>query len=145
MSSDRNEPTDDFGRHFNPFRVIPCLLVDGSGMVKTERFRKPRYLGDIVNALRIFNEKEVDEIAVLDINAARVRRPPDVTFIQELAGECFMPLAYGGGISTAAQAVQIIRAGVEKVVLSTTAVEQPDVLTSIAANIGGQRDRKSVV
>lgn len=124
--------------HFNPFRVIPCLLVDGGGMVKTEAFRKPRYLGDIINGLRIFNEKEVDEIAVLDIEAARLRRPPNMELITELAAECFMPLAYGGGITTADEAGAIIRAGVEKVILNTTALEKPQVLRDIATNVGSQ-------
>lgn len=134
MSLDR-DPRLQF---FNPFRVIPCLLIDSSGMVKTERFRKPRYLGDILNALRIFNEKEVDEIVVLDIEAARTRRPPNIDLIAELSAECFMPLAYGGGVATAEQAKQIVRLGVEKVILNTAAFERPDLLREIAATIGSQ-------
>ena len=79
-------------------RVIPALLLHRDGLVKTERFKDPLYIGDPINTLRIFNEKEVDEIAVLDIDATRAGRPPDVARVAELAGECFMPLAYGGGV-----------------------------------------------
>ena len=125
-------------KDFNPFRVIPCLLVYGDRLVKTERFGTRRYLGDVVNALRIFNEKEVDEIMVLDIEAARTRRPPDMNFIAEIAGECFMPLAYGGGISTVDQARAIIKQGVEKVVISTGAFETPELIRQIADEVGSQ-------
>jgi cyclase len=125
-------------KDFNPFRVIPCLLVYGDRLVKTERFGSRRYLGDVVNALRIFNEKEVDEIMVLDIEAARTRRPPNMNFIAEVAGECFMPLAYGGGISTVAEARSIIKSGVEKVVISTAAFETPALIGQIAEDVGSQ-------
>jgi cyclase len=127
------------GSHaFNPFRVIPCLLVYGDRLVKTERFGARRYLGDVVNALRIFNEKEVDEIMVLDIEAARTRRPPDMKFIVEIAGECFMPLAYGGGVATVEQARAIIKSGVEKVVINTAAFETPELIRGIADEVGSQ-------
>lgn len=129
---------EPYTTYFNPFRVIPILLVNGSGMVKTRRFRKPRYLGDILNGLRIFNEKQVDEIAIIDIDAARTRRPPNMDLITELASECFMPLAYGGGIETTDQANGIIRAGVEKVILNTAAFQNTSMLCEIARTVGSQ-------
>jgi imidazole glycerol-phosphate synthase subunit HisF len=126
------------GAEFNPFRVIPCLLVHSDRLVKTERFGARRYVGDVMNALRIFNEKQVDEIAVLDIEAARSRRPPNMELIAELAGECFMPFAYGGGISQPEQVRAIIKAGVEKVIINTAAFEDPAFITRIAGDVGSQ-------
>ena len=78
-------------------RVIPCLLLKNGGLVKTQRFANPKYVGDPINAIRIFNEKEVDELLVLDIEASKLKREPDYNLIEEFAGECFMPLTYGGG------------------------------------------------
>lgn len=123
---------------FNPFRVIPCLLVQSGRLVKTQRFSAPRYVGDVVNALRIFNEKEVDEIVVLDIDAARSRRAPNLEYVAELAGECFMPFGYGGGIATLDQARAIIKAGAEKVILNTAAFENPELIAQIAGEVGSQ-------
>lgn len=133
-----NSEREAFGLTFNPFRVIPCLLMHAGQMVKTRRFRGKRYVGDILNSLRIFNEKEVDEIMVLDIEAARLRRPPDLALIREIASECFMPLAYGGGISTVSQVVEIISAGVEKVVLNTAALQSPELVEQSAKAVGRQ-------
>lgn len=124
---------------FHPFRVIPCLLISGQqGAVKTTRFSRPTYVGDVLNALRIFNEKEVDEIVVLDIDAARSRREPDLELVSVLAGECFMPLAYGGGVASAATVRAVVRCGVEKVVMNTAALENPDVLRAAADAVGSQ-------
>ena len=123
---------------FNPFRVIPCLQVDRGRLVKTTRYQNPAYVGDLINSLRIFNEKEVDEIAVIDISATREGRSPNFEMISEMAGECFMPLAYGGGISTAEEIEKIIRSGVEKVILNTAALENLDLVRRAADLVGSQ-------
>jgi cyclase len=119
-------------------RVIPCLLLRGAGLVKTTRFRDPKYIGDPINAIRIFNDKEVDELILLDIRASLERRGPAFSVIAEVAGECFMPLAYGGGIASVADARRIFKLGVEKVVLNTAAWRTPEVLTEIAREFGSQ-------
>ena len=119
-------------------RVIPTLLLTAAGLVKTRQFRNARYVGDPINALRIFNEKEIDEVAVLDIEATREGRAPDVERIRQLAGECFMPLTYGGGITTIDQVQQIFAAGVEKVVLNSALVNSPALVTEIARRYGRQ-------
>lgn len=125
---------------FNPFRIIPCLqVVRGGRMVKTTRYRNPSYVGDLINGLRIFNEKEVDEIAVIDITATREARGPDFAMIEEMASECFMPLAYGGGVSTVAQIERIIQLGVEKVILNTAALEDGvELLRAASGSVGSQ-------
>lgn len=119
-------------------RVIPCLLVRGNGLVKTRRFKDPVYVGDPVNAIRIFSEKEVDEIVVLDIDASREEREPNYELISEMAGEAFMPMAYGGGIRTLDQVRRLIRSGIEKVVINTRATESTGFLTEAAAVFGSQ-------
>ncbi|MDZ4017817.1 AglZ/HisF2 family acetamidino modification protein [Pseudomonas sichuanensis] len=119
-------------------RVIPALLLRDGGLVKTQKFGKHKYIGDPVNAIRIFNEKEVDELMVLDIDASRQRREPDYALIESVASECFMPLGYGGGISTVEQARQIFSSGVEKVVLQTFALENPKLVSDIAERFGSQ-------
>ncbi len=123
---------------FNPFRIIPCLQVDRGRLVKTTRYRNPAYVGDLINSLRIFNEKEVDEIAVVDISATAERRGPDFELISEMASECFMPLAYGGGITTSSEIERIIQLGVEKVILNTAALENLDLVRTAAASVGSQ-------
>lgn len=95
-------------------RIIPCLLVHDKGLVKTEHFKNPRYLGDPMNAVRIFNEKEVDELIILDIDATAEGRGPDFKMIEHWAEECRMPLCYGGGVTTVEQAQRIFSLGVEK-------------------------------
>jgi cyclase len=119
-------------------RIIPCLLLRGNGLVKTRRFKDAVYLGDPVNAVRIFSEKEVDEIVVLDIDASREQREPNYEVISEIAGECFMPMAYGGGIRSVEQANRLIRCGVEKVVINSAATESYSVLRDIADRFGSQ-------
>src|SRR5262245_49935843 len=119
-------------------RVIPCLLVQGRGLVKTVRFKDPRYVGDPVNAVRIFNEKEVDELILLDIAATRQGKPPDLRLIEEIAGECFMPLCYGGGIRTLEDATKILSVGVEKVAVNTQAIEKPAFVREMAEALGSQ-------
>jgi len=119
-------------------RITPCLLVSKKGLVKTVRFGAPKYVGDPINAVKIFNEKEVDELIVLDIDATVNRAEPDYTMIRNLAAECRMPLCYGGGIKTLEQAVRIIKLGVEKVALSSSAIENPKLVAEIARHVGSQ-------
>ena len=119
-------------------RIIPCLLIHKGGLVKTQAFKEPKYLGDPINAVKIFNEKEADELIVLDIDATVGRVEPNYALIAKLAAECRMPLCYGGGITTAEQASHIIDLGVEKIAISTAAVANPGILTAIANAIGRQ-------
>lgn len=119
-------------------RIIPCLLVHKGGLVKTVNFRSPKYVGDPINAVKIFNEKEADELVVLDIDATANNAEPDYRMIANLAAECRMPLCYGGGIRTPEQAKRIIGLGVEKVAISAAAVETPELITRIADEIGRQ-------
>lgn len=119
-------------------RVIPCLLVRGNGLVKTRRFKEPVYVGDPVNAMRIFSEKEVDEIVVLDIDASREGREPNYELIAEMAGEAFMPVAYGGGIRELQQIRRLIRCGVEKVVINSAAIESMAVIRDAVEVFGSQ-------
>jgi cyclase len=119
-------------------RITPCLLVHKNGLVKTRQFTDPKYVGDPLNAVRIFNEKEVDEIVVLDIDATAERREPDYGLIANLAAECRMPLCYGGGVRTPEQVERIIGLGVEKVAISAAAVETPDVVRAAAKVVGNQ-------
>lgn len=119
-------------------RVIPCLLVRGHGLVKTRKFKDPVYVGDPVNAVRIFSEKEVDELVVLDIDASRENREPNYELIAEIAGECFMPIAYGGGVQTLEQVRRLIRSGVEKVVINSAATRSTQVITEAAGVFGSQ-------
>jgi len=119
-------------------RIIPCLLVYDKGLVKTINFTDPKYVGDPINAVKIFNEKEVDELVVLDITATVRGREPDYLMIKNLATECRMPFCYGGGIKSAEQANRIINLGVEKVAISSAAIEKPELVTEIAEQIGSQ-------
>jgi len=119
-------------------RIIPCLLVHKKGLVKTVNFKNPKYVGDPINAVRIFNEKEVDELIVLDIDATTESREPDYKMIENLASECRMPLCYGGGIKTADQAQRIFGLGVEKVALSAEAMDNPGIVGEVAKIVGNQ-------
>ncbi|PKN34768.1 MAG: imidazole glycerol phosphate synthase subunit HisF [Deltaproteobacteria bacterium HGW-Deltaproteobacteria-19] len=119
-------------------RVIPCLLLKGRGLVKTVRFKDPTYVGDPINAIKIFNEKEVDELIFLDITATLEKRPPPYQVISEIASECFMPLAYGGGIRSLPEIEKIFSLGVEKVCLNAAAVEDPDLIRDAAKAFGNQ-------
>lgn len=119
-------------------RIIPTLLVHEGGLVKTVGFKEPKYVGDPINAVKIFNEKECDELAVLDIDATVNGAEPDFKLIADLAAESRMPLSYGGGVRTAQQAKRIIGLGVEKVCISAAAVENPDLVNQIADEIGRQ-------
>jgi cyclase len=118
-------------------RIIPVLLLRSRGsLVKTVQFKNPVYVGDPLNAVKIFNEKEVDELIVLDISATRENRPPDFEYIGQIATECFMPVAYGGGISTPDECKKVIACGVEKVCLNHFALEKPALLNEAAKQLG---------
>ncbi len=119
-------------------RIIPCLLVHDKGLVKTVQFKNPKYVGDPINAVRIFNEKQSDELMVLDIDASVEKKEPDYTMIKKLASECRMPLCYGGGIKTVEQAQKIFSLGVEKVALSSAAIENPGLVSEISERVGTQ-------
>lgn len=119
-------------------RIIPTLLVHEGGLVKTVGFKDPKYVGDPINAVKIFNEKEADELVVLDIDATTRATDPDYRMIANLAAECRMPLSYGGGVRTVEQAERIIALGVEKVALSAAAIERPALLSEIAERVGRQ-------
>lgn len=119
-------------------RIIPCLLVHDKGLIKTVKFKDAKYVGDPINAVKIFNEKETDELMVLDIDATVENREPDYKMIENLATECRMPLCYGGGIKTVEQATRIFNLGVEKISLSSAAIENPKLIFDIAKNVGSQ-------
>lgn len=119
-------------------RIIPCLLVHEGGLVKTVGFGSPKYVGDPINAVKIFNEKESDELIVVDIDASVTGAEPDFQMIAHLAAECRMPLCYGGGVKTAAQAKRIVSLGVEKVAVSAAAAERPALIGEMANEVGRQ-------
>ena len=119
-------------------RITPCLLIRNRGLVKTVRFADPKYVGDPVNAVKIFNEKEADELIALDIDATAQRREPDFRLIGQIAVECRMPLCYGGGIKTVDHAKRIIALGVEKIAISSVVLENDKIVSLIAKEIGSQ-------
>lgn len=119
-------------------RIIPVLLIHNKGLVKTTLFKDPKYVGDPINAVRIFNEKEADELIVLDIDASTQGTDPDYSTIEKLASECRMPFCYGGGIKTVEQAIRILSLGVEKVAFSSAAFETPGIITSLSEKVGRQ-------
>lgn len=119
-------------------RVIPCLLMKSGGLVKTTRFRKARYVGDPINAVRIFNEKLVDEIILLDIEASRQRRKPDLRLIEKVVSEAFMPVCYGGGVASVEDAGALLSTGVEKVAVNSAALTDPDLISRLAERFGSQ-------
>lgn len=119
-------------------RVTPCLLVHENGLVKTRRFSEPKYVGDPINAVRIFNEKEVDEIIVVDIDATMKKRAPNLELIKNLAAECRMPLCYGGGVTAADEVARIVGLGVEKVAISSAAISNPRLVRDSAKMVGSQ-------
>ena len=119
-------------------RIIPCLLVKNKGLVKTVKFKDGKYLGDPINAVRIFNEKQADELMVIDIDATFNNNDPDYKMIENLASECRMPLCYGGGIKTLEQAQRIFSLGVEKIAVSSAAIQNPSIVSDIASKVGSQ-------
>ncbi len=119
-------------------RIIPTLLIHNKGLYKSVKFKDYKYVGDPLNAVRIFNEKKADEIMVLDIDASVNNEPPNMKLIENLASECRMPLCYGGGIKTVEQAQQIFSLGVEKIAISSAAVENSSLITEISNIVGSQ-------
>lgn len=119
-------------------RVIPILLIQNNGLVKSIKFQKHQYVGDPINAVKIFNEKEVDEIIILDISASREKRAPNIRQIAEITSEAFMPLGYGGGITHLDEIKEILYEGAEKVILNTSALDHPELITNTAQRFGSQ-------
>lgn len=119
-------------------RVIPVLLMRDGGLVKTEKFKNPKYVGDPINAIRIFNDKEVDELVLLDITRGGQGRGPDFDTVRDVAGECFIPLAYGGGVSTVDHAARLFGLGIEKVVVRHAAAVDLRLIEKLAAFGGSQ-------
>lgn len=119
-------------------RIIPILLLRGNGLVKTTKFSDPKYVGDPINAVKIFNEKEVDELTLLDIDATASGRAPNLALLEDIAAESRMPLCYGGGVKDAEVAAQIIALGYEKVSVSHAALERPELVREMAGRIGRQ-------
>ena len=119
-------------------RIIPSLLIQNNGLVKTVNFKNPKYVGDPINAVRIFNEKIVDELVVFDIDASVLGKEPNYKLIENLAVQSRMPLCYGGGVRTVEQAQKIFGLGVEKIALSSAIVENPTLITQLAEKVGSQ-------
>ena len=119
-------------------RVIPVLLLRNNGLVKTTCFKNPVYVGDPINAVKIFNEKEVDELIMLDITATNQKREPDYKRIEEIVSEAFMPVGYGGGINTIQQIETLFKTGVEKVILNTALFSNPNLLNQASHVFGSQ-------
>lgn len=119
-------------------RITPCLLVHNGGLVKTTQFGTPKYVGDPINAVKIFNEKQADELIVLDIDATTLGQEPNYRLIAQFAAECRMPLCYGGGVRAVDQVGRIIGLGVEKVAVSAAAMERPGIVSDMVTAVGGQ-------
>lgn len=119
-------------------RIIPCLLYNGSGLVKTVRFKNPSYVGDPINAIKIFNEKEVDELILLDIMASKEKRRPNFDKVADMASEAFMPFAYGGGVKDYSDFEKLFTLGVEKVIVNSLIQEKPEVIKKVVENYGAQ-------
>ncbi|MBO9691810.1 AglZ/HisF2 family acetamidino modification protein [Chryseobacterium sp.] len=119
-------------------RIIPSLLIQDNGLVKTVNFKNPKYVGDPINAVRIFNEKEVDELAIFDIDATVKGLEPNYSLIERIANQSRMPLCYGGGVKTVEQAQKIFGLGIEKIALSSAVLQHPQLITQIAERVGSQ-------
>jgi imidazole glycerol-phosphate synthase subunit HisF len=117
-------------------RIIPVLLLKGRGLVKTVKFDQPVYVGDPINAVKIFNEKEVDELIILDINATRQKAEPQYDYLREIVSECFSPLGYGGGITNIGQIRKLIQSGIEKVVINSASITNPGFLRQACDDFG---------
>lgn len=119
-------------------RIIPCLLIYEGALVKTVKFKDPKYIGDPINAVKIFNEKQADELIVLDIGATSNSLQPNFDLIAKLAAECRMPLCYGGGVTSVEQATQLVDMGVEKVAISSAAIKRPSLIKELVSAVGSQ-------
>ena len=117
-------------------RVIPCLTIQDNDLVKTIQFKNPRYIGDPVNSVKIFNDKGVDELCILDITASKLNKEPNFQLLQEIANEAFMPLSYGGGLKSLEQVKRIIKMGYEKVVFNTSFINSPQLIKDTVAFLG---------
>ncbi len=125
-------------------RVIPSLLLNGTGLVKTKQFKHGVYIGDPINAVRIFNEKEVDELVLLDIRASVEGRGPNFSLLEAIASECFMPLSYGGGVSSINQIRNLLRLGIEKIILNTALHKDPSFVLEATSIFGSQAITASI-
>jgi cyclase len=119
-------------------RIIPSLLIHDNGLVKTVNFKNPKYVGDPINAVKIFNEKVVDELAIFDIDATVLGKEPNYSLIERLASQSMMPLCYGGGVKTVEQAQRIFSLGIEKIALSSAVLHDPKLITEISDRVGAQ-------
>tara|TARA_B100001287_G_scaffold106033_1_gene89245 strand:+ start:26732 stop:27487 length:756 start_codon:yes stop_codon:yes gene_type:complete len=119
-------------------RIMPCLLIKNKRLVKTKKFKNPSYIGDPINALKIYNEKEVDELVLLDINASKSNSNINFELITDFAAECFMPLAYGGGVKTLSDFKKLYRLGIEKVIVNTLIFDDSEVIKAAVHNYGSQ-------
>ena len=119
-------------------RIIPCLLYDGSGLVKTIKFKNPSYIGDPINAIKIFNDKEVDELILIDIFSSKQKRKPNFDKIADMASEAFMPFAYGGGVKTFDDFASLYKIGIEKVIVNSLIQENPEIIKKVIAHYGSQ-------
>ena len=119
-------------------RVIPSLLLQGRKLIKTKQFKSSVYLGDPINAVKLFNDKEVDELVLFDIEKSKTHSEPDFAFIEEICSEAFMPICYGGGIKTTDQMRQLFNLGVEKISLSSALFENPQLIQEANALFGAQ-------
>ena len=119
-------------------RIIPSLLIHENGLVKTVNFKNPKYVGDPINAVKIFNEKAVDELAIFDIDATVLGKEPNYSLIERLASQSMMPLCYGGGVKTIEQAQRIFSLGIEKIALSSSVIQNPKLITDISERVGSQ-------
>ncbi|SFD73511.1 AglZ/HisF2 family acetamidino modification protein [Flavobacterium phragmitis] len=119
-------------------RIIPSLLIHDNGLVKTVNFKNPKYVGDPINAVKIFNEKKVDELSIFDIDATVLGKEPNYSLIERLASQSMMPLCYGGGVKTLEQAQRIFSLGIEKIALSSAVLQTPKLITEISERVGAQ-------
>ena len=119
-------------------RIIPVLLLRNKGLYKTVKFKEEKYIGDPINAIKIFNEKDVDELILLDIEATTSKKGPDFEVIKNIASECFMPLGYGGGINNMSQIDQLFKIGVEKVIINSASYVNAGLIKEAAAKYGSQ-------
>ena len=119
-------------------RIVPCLLMKNGELTKTIQFQDEKYIGDPLNAVRIFNEKQVDELLIIDISATAQEILPNFELLEKIAAECRMPLCYGGGVKSYADAKRLVELGVEKVAISSAAIEDPDIISLMANSLGSQ-------
>lgn len=118
-------------------RIIPCLLIDNGDLVKTKKFKNPNYLGDPINVVKIFNEEEADELCLLDISSHK-NGGINYDLLEDIVSEAFMPLAYGGGITSIGQAKRLFRMGFEKLIFNTTLITDKQLICDVVRYAGSQ-------